>query len=219
MSASMRLESWLAIFGVLCVSACGGATTPASGEGPGYPTHVSTPSSVPGNWALDQEVTITHAEGENSFRAVLQKQGDQLTMVALGPHGGRAFQLTQTGTEFEWETFVPIELPFPPEYMLYDVHRTLLSPNQPPVDGSTELVFERYDERVTERWRDSKLYERIYERLDGSPSGTLVARYPDGLDPNAPAETSPPPVVTFENGWHGYVVTIRTLSYTPITAP
>lgn len=201
---------------LLLIAACGGTTTRNESAAP-YPTHVEAPSALPGEWAIEQEVTITHAEGESSFRAVLQKQGDALTMVGLGPHGGRAFVLSQNGTDFDWETFVPIELPFPPEYMLHDVHRTWLQPNQPPVDGSSELIFERYGERIHERWDGAKLVERIFERLDGEPQGSIIVTYEGGLSPNAPAAVAPPDVVAFDNGWHGYTATIRTLRYTPLT--
>ena len=86
----------------------------------------------------------------------------------------------------------------------------LYNPGGPGVPGTEYAIF-------AAQLFDSKLLERIYERLDGSPAGSLVARYDGGLDPSAPAESSPPTVVTFENNWHGYTVTIRTLSYTPIT--
>jgi hypothetical protein len=197
----------------LLAPACGGTPTREEEAAP-YPTYIGAPSSFPGEWAIEQEVSIAHAEGESSFRAVLQKRGDTLTMLGLGPAGGRAFALTQTGLVFDWETFVPIELPFPPEYMLYDVHRTWLQPIQPPVDGATELVFERHDERVTETWRGAKLFRRVFERLDGDPGGSLVVEYQGGLAANAPAEGGPPDLVTFDNGWHGYRASVRTLNYT-----
>lgn len=203
------------VIAVVLLAACGGTTTPPQ-EVAAYPTHIDSPSHFAGEWAIEQEVTITHAEGESSFHAVLQKQGNTLTMVGLGPAGGRAFVLSQNGTDFDWETFVPIELPFPPEYMLYDVHRTWLQPNQPPVDGSSELTFERYGERIRERWDGTKLVERTFERLDGDPEGTIVVSYDGGMSPDAPETTAPPDVVTFDNGWHGYRATVRTLRYTPL---
>lgn len=200
------------------LTACGGspAATVTNEEGPGYPTHIEAPSAFEGEWVIEQEVSIQHAEGENSFHAVLQKRGNQIVMMGLGPGGGRAFLLTQEGVEFEWETFLPIELPFPPEYMLYDVHRTWLQPNRLPADGGTVADFERDDERIREHWSNGRLLERSFERLDGRPPGTLVVRYPGGLSPDAPRAAAPPDVVIFENRWHGYTATIRTLQYTPL---
>ncbi len=200
---------------LVLLSACGGTTTPPQEAAP-YPTHLVMPADLPGQWALEQDVTIHHAEGESSFHAVLQKQDNTLTMVGLGPAGGRAFVLTQNGMDFDWQTFVTIELPFPPEYMLYDVHRTWLQPNQPPVDGSSEMTFERDGERIHERWNGGKLLERTFERLDGVPAGKIVVDYEGGMAPNAPAEVAPPDVVDFDNQWHGYRSTIHTLRYTPL---
>ncbi|MBW2464260.1 MAG: DUF3261 domain-containing protein [Deltaproteobacteria bacterium] len=214
--AMMRLPISKAISALFLLTACGGSSAVPDGDGPGYPTHIEAPSTFPGEWAIEQEVSIRHAEGENSFHAVLQKRGDQIVMMGLGPAGGRAFALTQEGVHFEWETFLPIELPFPPEYMLYDVHRTWLQPNNPPLAGAAEAIFERHGERVRELWDGARLMERTFERLDGRPEGTIVVRYLGGLSPDAPAASAPPDEVIFENRWHGYTATIRTLEYTPI---
>lgn len=212
----LALAAPLALLALLALGACGGTSTPPDGEGPGYPTRIEAPSFYAGEWVIEQEVSIRHAEGENSFHAVLQKRGDQLVMMGLGPAGGRAFLLTQEGTEFTWETFLPIELPFPPEFMLYDVHRTWLQANNPPLDDSTEAVFERDGERVRERWDGTRLLERSFERLDGRPAGAIVVSYPGGIDATAPAASAPPDEVVFDNGWHGYTATVRTLEYTPL---
>ena len=117
---------------LLLLVACGPKPPPRAAdiEGPGYPTVLTPPSELGADFAMQQQVTMRHARGENSFSAVLQKQGDTLTLLALGPHGGRAFSLVQRGQEVEFESYVDIELPFPPEYILHDVHRTWFARTQ-----------------------------------------------------------------------------------------
>ena len=193
---------------VMVLAACGPAARPtetASGEAPGYPTVLSDPSTL-GDFAMQQEITIRHPEGENSFRAVLQKQGDTMILMVLAPHGGRAFVLTQTPAGVEYESFMPRELPFPPEYILYDVHRTWF------VDAPIG-VSERDGDRITSRVEGERLQERRFERLDGAPEGTITVRYEGGLAPGAPTRAEPPEVTVMENGWFGYTATVRTLQW------
>jgi hypothetical protein len=222
MTAAM-IRSIPVLFALAAAFACGGGraergdhgtsgpTTPAA-----YPTTLIRPSAIDGDFALEQEVTITHAEGENGFRAVLQKQGDEIVLVGLGPHGGRAFALTQRGLETSYESFVPMELPFPPEYMLYDVHRTWFVRSGPPEGGTGDTTTERDGERIHETWREGRLESRTFERVSGDPAGTITARYPGGLPTGAPARTAPPDEVTLDNGWFGYTIRVRTIRWTPI---
>lgn len=193
---------------LFCVSlvlwACGHHTPqPNSGEVEPYPTVLAAPSTLGGDFAMEQEVTMTHAQGENSFRAVLQKQGDELVLVGLAPHGGRAFVLTQRGTEVSFESFMPRELPFPPEYILHDIHRAWFK--DAPGEGG-----ELDGERVTERVHDGRVLERRYERLDGRPEGAIVVTYEGGMAPGAPVSAAPPERVVLDNQWFGYRATITT---------
>ncbi len=187
---------------VVLVAACGGHTPPPeNGEVEPYPTVLAPPSSLGGDFAMEQEVTMTHAQGENVFRAVLQKQGDELVLVGLAPHGGRAFVLTQRGTEVSFESFMPRELPFPPEYILHDIHRAWFK------DAPGESA-EMDGERVTETIEGDRVTERRYERLDGQPEGAIVVSYEGGMVPGAPVTEAPPERVVLDNQWFGYRATI-----------
>ena len=192
---------------LLLLVACGPKPPPRAAdiEGPGYPTVLTPPSELGADFAMQQQVTMRHARGENSFSAVLQKQGDTLTLLALGPHGGRAFSLVQRGQEVEFESYVDIELPFPPEYILHDVHRTWFARTQ-----QAEADGERIDETRDDQGR---LLERCFERLDERPAGRLCVRYAGGLDANAPQQVSPPDEVVLDNGWFGYTATVRTSNW------
>ncbi len=114
---------------------------------------------------IDQQVTAEHEGGSESFRAVLEKRGDRLVMVGLGPHGGRAFVLTQEGAEVSFESQMPRELPFPPEFMLMDIHRTWLMGI--PREGGAPLADGRHEdfvdgENVAEQWSGGRLLERHF---------------------------------------------------------
>lgn len=160
------------------LSACGAAIVIASlvGCGPsGHGTEERTtphpmgtlhaPSHFAAELTIDQQVTAEHVGGSETFRAVLEKRGDRLVMVGLGPHGGRAFVLTQEGERVSFESQMPRELPFPPEFMLMDIHRTWLMglPREgggPLSDGRHEDFLE--GENVAEIWSGGRLMERHF---------------------------------------------------------
>ena len=179
-----------------------------------YPTVLQPPASLGADFMMEQEVTMTHAEGQNTFRAILQKRGDELVLLGLAPHGGRAFVLTQRGDEITFESFMPEELPFPPRYILHDIHRTWFqSAGDAAPDANGWREVERDGERIREHVGPAGVTERHFTRLDGVPAGTIVVRYGDGLAAGAPNAAQPPTETTFENGWFGYTGSVRTLSW------
>lgn len=149
---------------------------------------------------------MEHPEGSNTFRAMLQKQGDELLLLGLAPHGARAFLLRQTDEGVTFESYMPFELPFPPEYILHDIHRTWFQSS----DGA---AIERHGERVTERMENGRVVQRIFERIDGQPAGRIEVNFGEGLPEGAPLSAAPPPEIVLDNGWFGYRATVRTLSW------
>lgn len=176
-----------------------------------YPTVVVAPDQLGPDFAFEQEVTMEHPEGSNTFRAMLQKQGDELLLLGLAPHGARAFLLRQTTEGVSFESYMPFELPFPPEFILYDVHRTWFMSAQ----GGT---LEREGERIAERVENGRVMERTFERLDGTPEGTITVTFEGGLVEGAPNTESPPERVVLDNAWFGYRATVRTLSWQRLLA-
>lgn len=183
----------------------------ASRRPPAMPvvTHPGTllpTSEIRGAFMFRQRVEAHYPGRDVSFDAVLQKQGDTLTLLGLTPFGTRAFVLQQRGTEVSFTSHMPGELPFPPRYMLLDIHRTLfigLGP-APSVDG--ERRGTRDGEEIREVWRAGRLMERHFRRLDGVPASTIDVRYEGGMEGDTPPRT-----VEFHNGWMGYSLTITTL--------
>lgn len=171
-----------------------------------------------GDFALEQEITISHAEGEHRFRAVLEKRGGRLVLLALGPHGGRGFAWTQTGTDVQFERFIPVELPFPPRYVLEDVFRVWFLPTRAPEGGDGEVAYDADGEHEVQRFEAGRLMARSYTRLDHHPEGRIEVDYGEGLAPGAPFGAAPPPDATLNNGWLGYRLHVHTLRWTPISS-
>lgn len=198
----------------LLLAACG---SPSAAPIRDYPGPLHAPSTYPRDFALDQTVTAHHAQGSDTFRAVVEKNGDALVMVGLGPHGGRAFVLAQEGDAIRFESQLPRELPFPPRYMLLDVHRAWLLglPGAPLADGEHQGELE--GEEITETWADGRLLARTFRRLDGRPAGLVRITYQGGLSTDLSAE--PPTRVELDNGWFGYRLVIEGITLRALAPP
>jgi len=195
--------------------------TEVSGEAAGtsgYPTHLVSPSSVPGDWVLEQEVAVTHQEGQNRFQGVVQKRGDELLLLVLGPASRPALTIRQRGDAVEVTRHVPVTLPFPARFMIHDVHRAWMRPaGTPPPGGRGTARREAHGEEIVETWSAGRVEARSYRRLDAAPAGRIEVRYGEpGLAPGPLAAPVPDPVV-IDNGWFGYELRITTNRYTPIS--
>ncbi len=197
-----------------------GASVEPSGEeeggeaepGPGYPGELIPTAEMGENFLARQKLRGTFGEQEFAFEAVLQLHQGKLTVLGLTPFGTKAFVLTQTGTEVEFQPLIDREMPFPPEYMLQDIHRVWLWHarlpwgDSPPSEAapSTEVA----GERVTEQWSENGLVRRTFVRLDGKPAGEIRVDYIGGHRTGRPAKQ-----VVLENGWFGYRLEIQTTDW------
>lgn len=224
----MKIERRALLVAVLLAAGCRGdrTNTPEPGgnegeelpthdmaEGPrGYPGELIPTQELEGQFMARQKLKIVFEEREFEFGAVLQIAEGKLTVLGLTPFGTKAFVLTQTGSEVEFEALLDREMPFPPEYILQDIHRTLLWGARLPWgaegpeggEGSVEVA----GERVTERWSEAGLEQRSFERLDGQPAGVISVEYVGGHRPERPAKK-----VIMRNGWFGYDLTIQTTQW------
>lgn len=137
----------------------------------------------------------------------LQRRRDALLVIGLGPAGTKSFVFELSGTDVKAEHRAPETRALPPEHLLHDVQRAFFRglAGGPRADG--EHAEEAAGERLVEDWKDGRLLERRFTRLDGEPPGAVRLRYEGGW---APGET--PPRVTLDNGWLGYTLAIETLS-------
>jgi hypothetical protein len=172
-----------------------------------YPGELLDSSGLPDGLFLRQRIGATFGEHEVSFEAVLQTDGGVLSLVALTPYGTRAFLIEQRGVDVKFTKFVDRELPFPPRFILLDVHRTLFLRLSRTALADGLHVAERLDERIVERWHGGRLHERTFVRLDEKPTGTIRIVYHGGMLPGF----TPPIRVELNNGWFGYRLWIETL--------
>ena len=113
---------------------------------------------------------------------------------------------------------MPIEIPFPPRYILLDVQRAFypwFSGASPATtehaNGMRESIID--GEHITETWEDGRLITRSFARIDQIPPGLLTVHY----QWNEP-EWSVPTFVVLDNAWFGYQLEIDTHAETRLDA-
>jgi len=194
----------------LVLLACSGGSELARDD----PGTVRAPRSYPHDVRIEHTVTAVHARGRHTFRAILEKRGDALVLVGLGPHGGRAFVLAQEGETIRFESHLPQELPFSPRYMLLDVHRVWFLGifGAPRHEGEHRAEIE--GEEVVEHWADGRLVSRAFRRLDGRPPGWIRIAYHGGLSPDPASDA--PERIELDNDRLGYRLIIEHITRMPL---
>jgi hypothetical protein len=203
------LASWRFVFVFVAFAIAGCAHhAPAPAPMPA-PTaaELPPPDAIPGTFAVRQKLTATSAKGGGSFEAVLQKTPGTLTLVGLTPYGSRAFLLTQTKGDVQFTKYVPRELPFPPTFMLLDIHRVLGQWLGPPL-ASGERSGQVGDETIHERWQNGKLLERTFVSARSTPPGPITISYAGYGAASALAEH-----ITLHNARLDYRIAIDTVPF------
>jgi hypothetical protein len=189
---------------VLMAAACAHRQPPPQMPAP-TAKELPPPDAIPGAFAVRQKLNARSAHGGGGFEAVLQKKPGELVLVGLTPFGSRAFLLRQTAADVQFTSYISRELPFPPTYMLLDVHRVMDTwlAGPPPAEG--ERSGEVGSERVRERWRAGRLVERTFTPVDpaAKPPGNVTITY-QGEGPSGLAAR-----VSLENARFGYSLTIE----------
>lgn len=228
----MRRRAWILLAALAACTtrnpeAGSGAQPPAgdgTGEGRGpdvsglpttYPGTLVDIADVPRDFLMRQKLEGRWQDQKFAFEAVVQKQADKLTVIGMTPFGTKAFVLEQTGTDVKFEKFVDRDMPFPPEYILQDIHRAFLYDAKLPwgtagEPGDNEAQV--HDERVVDRFEDGRLVARSFARADAQPPGTITVTYlGDGMKGGQPPEK-----IEFRNGWFGYALDIKTVEFRPL---
>lgn len=193
----------LSALGFFALAACGPSAPPASPSAQGeYPGILHPPSELHPDFSVRQHIEATASGHSGSFDAVVQKHGDKLVVVGLGPASVRMFVLEQTdkGVRFE-QSFGPT-LPFPPRNIVVDVHRAFFK-GLPA--GTTEGTVD--DEQVHETWRGDQLVERRFTR-EGR-TGAVVVSYGPGCTRNRCA----PRTIHLKNPWFAYELAMENDDY------
>lgn len=166
-----------------------------------YPCVLHPPSELAPDFVVEQHVEASKDGHSGSFDAVVQKRGDELLVVGLGPMGIRAFVLRQRGTELTAEQRIGPAPPFPPRNVIIDVHRVFfkrLAGGAPDGVRTGELD----DEDVVEVWRGGELVERRFSR-PGFAGAVKIA-----FGPGCRADRCEPVNVHLVNEWFGYELRI-----------
>ena len=97
-------------------------------------------------------------------------------MVILSPTGHRAYTLIQEGREIEFVQSIDRELPFSPKNILIDLHRIFFRGIAPRPGSDGVHSAQKDGELIVEVYKNKKLRERKYRRLDDRPKGWIRIR-------------------------------------------
>lgn len=156
----------------------------------------------------EQDVRLTWGDREFRFRAVLQKRGPLMELIALDPHARPAFKISYEGDRVTMDTYTDRSFPFGPEYMIADVQKAFA---QWPLDARLETdedvvsVGALDGLRYQEVWRDGVVVERHFAREDLDESQTVVVEV-EAVDADGRARS-----VRIANGWFGYTLHVTVL--------
>ena len=195
---------------LLAIAGCAHQPAPPAPASMPAPTaaELPPPDAIPGTFSLRQRLTASSAKGGGSFEAVLQKQLGKLTLVGLTPYGARAFLLEQTKGDVQFTKYVPRDLPFPPTFMLLDIHRVLASWLGPPLAAGGERSGQVGDETIRERWQHGKLMERTFTSAKSNPPGVITISYTGhGAGDNIATH------ITLQNARLDYRIVIETVPF------
>ncbi|MCA9688132.1 MAG: DUF3261 domain-containing protein [Myxococcales bacterium] len=147
---------------------------------------------------------LVGVQGERRFRGevVIQKRGDHLTIIGLGPQAIRTFTIEQVGVTLSHKVELADAptLPFPPDFIVRDVHRALwLSAGAPAADGDQTVT--RDGRTITDTWQGGAL---VHRRLV-EPGETVEIDYRPGARYGLPPATQ-----VLVNHRYGYTLEVST---------
>ncbi len=211
--------SLVSICATLAMAACGHParqSTISTSEPAEYPGVLHDPSTIAQNFMVRQSLKIhTQRDGkpvDAELDAVVQKQGDTLVVIGLGPMDVKAFTLTHKADQIEFAQVAGPELPFSPRNIVVDVHRVFFKRLPAPLDAHHSGVVkgELDGEHVEETWQDGQLRASVFTR-PGEPKlkGAIRVQLGPGCEP-AHCE---PVSAMLRNEWFGYTLTIANESY------
>lgn len=196
---------------VLAVAGCAGSKAARHAPPPVDQASLVDMGQVSWNFVWRQSITAEYSRPNSSkretasFEAVLQKQGETLTMVGLTPFGSRAFVAHQTGRVVKLdEVQAGQQLPFPPEFIFLDVNHCFF------VGLSTTAAADGWHnqqlggETIADQWQSGRLLQRVFR--SGSSTSPITIRYGGGFIPG-----TAPTDVELVNGRFNYRLTIKTL--------
>ncbi|HET9621047.1 MAG TPA: DUF3261 domain-containing protein [Kofleriaceae bacterium] len=202
----------------LVVAACAHdahTTVIATADPAAYPCVLREPEALGADFSVRQHLTVHARKPDGSafdgeLDAVLQKQGDTLLVVGLGPMSVKAFTLAQRHGEITFQQFYGPELPFSPRNIVVDIHRMyfkhLPAPAEPAYTGV--IRGELDGEHVEETWQGGALRDRVFTR-PGQFAGAVRIE----LGAGCTAARCQPATATLRNEWFAYTLAITSDDY------
>ena len=196
------------------VLACGGGQRPlvvlSTTDPAEYPGVLHDPRTVARNFMVRQSLKLdTKHNGkplQAEFEAVVQKQGDKLLVLGLGPMNMKVFTITQLGNRIEFQQFRGPKMPFSPRNILLDVHRVFFKRLPAPTEGYSGVLRGELDgEHVEETWQAGELRERVFTRPGSTFRGAVKIAFGAGCS----ATGCEPESATIRNEWFDYVLAIE----------
>ena len=177
-----------------------------------YPCVLRDPTALGADFSVHQHLTVharradTGEPVDGDFDAVLQKQGDTLLVVGLGPMSVKAFTLRQHQGRIEFSQAYGPALPFSPRNIVVDVHRIFFKRLPPPTDAAyTGVIRGELDgEHVEETWQGGELRARVFTR----PGSALVGAVRVALGAGCTAARCTPVSASLRNEWFAYSIEI-----------
>jgi hypothetical protein len=193
---------------VVASAACAPPPAAPPAEGRAYPGVLHPPATLGPDFSVSQHVEAISGQRTGAFDGVLQKRGDELVVVGLGPAGVRAFVLRQVGGDVSFEQSFGPALPFPPRNILVDVHRAFFKRLAPPASGAGTVKGDLDGEAVLERWAGGELVERSFTR-EGERGAVRIT-----YEPGCTRARCAPSRIRIVNEWFGYSLTIDNGEFT-----
>lgn len=174
------------------------STTMAVSAGPLLPV-----DAMGADFFEEQDVRLQWGDRTFRFRAVLQKRGPRLELIALDPHARPAFKIAYEDDRVTMENFTDRSFPFAPEYMLADVQKAFAAwPMDAQLESEEQTVRVGAWEglRYEEVWQDGARQTRHFHRDDVDVTTEVTVHF-DAFDAGGQ-----PSSVRVENGWFGYTL-------------
>src|SRR5262245_46573036 len=198
------------------VLACGGGQRPlvvmSTNDPAEYPGVLHDPHTLPRDFMVRQSLKLDAINKNNGkrleaeFDAVVQKQGDKLLVLGLGPMNMKVFTITQLGSRIEFQQFRGPKMPFSPRNILLDVHRVFFKRLPPPAAAYSGVLRGELDgEHVEETWQAGELRERVFTRPGSQFRGGVRVAFGSGCT----AKSCEPQSATIRNEWFDYTLAIE----------
>lgn len=219
----MNRAVWLALLavGAACGSSARTSVTAASDQAE-YPCVLRDPITLRPDFMVRQTLEFAAVRNgtpvHTQLDVVLQKRGDTLLIIGLGPMNATAFTLQQNHDQIEFKQFMGPHVPFSPRNVVVDVHRVYFKRLEAPVPGGLDTYTgtrqgELDGEHVEEVWQNGQLRSIAFTR-PAQPALRGAIRI--AMGPGCRAKACEPETVSLENQWYGYRLTVINGVYQPL---